>query len=42
MTATGVDERSLRSLGRWNLALSLLHVGQAVAVFVLATDSPSP
>ena len=38
MTATGVDERSLRSLGRWNRALSLLHLGQAVAVFVLATD----
>jgi len=38
VTATGVDERSLRSLGRWNRALSLLHLGQAVAVFVLATD----
>lgn len=38
MTATGVDERSLRSLRRWNLALALLHLGQAVAVLVLATD----
>lgn len=37
-TATGVDDRSLRSLRGWNLALTLLHVGQAVAVFVLATD----
>ncbi|QNN52415.1 heliorhodopsin HeR [Nocardioides mesophilus] len=37
-TATGVDERSLRSLRGWNLALTLLHLGQAVAVFVLATD----
>ena len=37
-TATGVDERSLRSLRGWNLALALLHAGQAVAVFVLATD----
>lgn len=37
-TATGVDERSLRSLPGWNLALTLLHLGQAIAVFVLATD----
>jgi hypothetical protein len=37
-TATGVDERDLRSLRRWNVALTLLHLGQAVAVFVLATD----
>ena len=37
-TATGVDESSLRSLHRWNLALALLHVGQGVAVLVLATD----
>ena len=37
MTATGVDEHSLRSLRRWNLALTLLHAAQAVAVFVLAT-----
>jgi hypothetical protein len=38
MTATGVDERNLRSLRGWNMALTLLHVGQAVAVVVLATD----
>ena len=37
-TATGVDERSLRSLRGWNLALTLLHLAQAVAVLVLATD----
>jgi hypothetical protein len=37
-TATGVDDRSLRSIGGWNLALTLLHLGQAVAVLVLATD----
>ncbi len=37
-TATGVDDRSLRSLRGWNLALTLLHLGQAVAVLVLATD----
>lgn len=38
LTATGVDERSLSSLRGWNLALTLLHLGQAVAVLVLATD----
>ncbi len=38
LTATGVDERSLRSLRGWNLVLSLLHIGQALAVLVLATD----
>ena len=37
-TATGVDERSLASLRRWNLALTLLHLAQAAAVLVLATD----
>jgi hypothetical protein len=37
-TATGVNETRLRSLRGWNLALTLLHAGQAVAVFVLATD----
>ena len=37
MTATGVDERSLRSLRGWNLALAVLHLAQAVAVLVLAT-----
>jgi hypothetical protein len=38
VTATGVDEGSLRSLRWWNLALTVLHAGQAVAVLVLATD----
>ncbi len=38
MTATGVDERSLRSLRSWNVILTLLHLGQAVAVLVMATD----
>jgi hypothetical protein len=38
LTATGVDDRSLRSLRGWSLALTLLHLGQAVAVLVLATD----
>jgi hypothetical protein len=37
LTATGVDERSLRSLRRWNLALTLLHLLQAVGILVLAT-----
>lgn len=37
-TATGVDERSLRSLRGWNLALALLHLGQAVVVLALASD----
>jgi hypothetical protein len=38
LTASGVDERSLRSLRGWNLALTVLHLGQAVAVLALATD----
>ncbi len=38
VSATGVDDRSLRSVRGWNLALTLLHLGQAVAVLVLATD----
>ena len=37
-SATGVTETSLRSLRGWNIALTLLHLGQAVAVVVLATD----
>jgi hypothetical protein len=37
MQATGVDERSLRSLRGWNLALAVLHLAQAVVVLVLAT-----
>lgn len=42
LTATGVDDRSLRSLRAWNLALTLLHLGQAVAVLLLATDFAVP
>jgi hypothetical protein len=38
VTAIGVDERTLSSLRLWNLALTLLHLGQAVAVIVLATS----
>jgi hypothetical protein len=38
VTATGVDEKVLRTLRGWNLGLTLLHLGQAVVVLVLATD----
>ena len=38
VTANGVDDAALVSLRRWNLALAVLHVGQAVAVLALATD----
>ncbi len=38
VAATGVQDRSLRSLRSWNLALTVLHLGQAVAVLVLASD----
>jgi hypothetical protein len=38
VTATGVDESSLRSLRGWNLGLTVLHLAQAVTVLVLATD----
>jgi len=38
VTAPGVDDRTLRSLWAWNLALTVLHLGQAIAVVVLATD----
>ncbi|WP_110180796.1 heliorhodopsin HeR [Nocardioides solisilvae] len=41
-TATGVDEGSLRSLRRWNLALTVLHLAQAAAVLWLATDFAVP
>jgi hypothetical protein len=37
-TATGVDDLQLKSLRRWNLGLTLLHVGQAVALLALSTD----
>ena len=38
VTAPGVDDRALRSLRGWNLALTVLHLAQAIAVVVLATD----
>ena len=38
VTAPGVDDRTLRSLRGWNLALTALHLAQAIAVVVLATD----
>ncbi len=38
VTVPGVDDRALRSLRGWNLALTVLHLAQAVAVLVLATD----
>ncbi|WP_409331597.1 heliorhodopsin HeR [Trujillonella humicola] len=34
--ATGVDEARLAGLRRWNLALTVLHAAQAVAVLLLA------
>lgn len=37
-TAPGVTPDRLADLRRWNLGLTLLHVAQAVAVVVLATD----
>ena len=38
MTAPGVDEPRLASLRRWNVALAVLHLGQAIAVLALSTD----
>ncbi len=38
VSAPGVDDRALRSLRVWNLALTVLHLAQAIAVAVLATD----
>ena len=38
MEATGVNESSLSRLRRWNLALTLLHGAQVVAVLALASD----
>jgi hypothetical protein len=35
---TEIDQDGLRSLRRWNLALTALHLGQAVAVVLLARD----
>ncbi len=37
-TAVGVDEAALRGLRRWNLSLTILHLAQAVAVLLLASD----
>ena len=37
-TATGVTPARLAGLRRWNLALTVLHAVQAVAVLVLASD----
>ena len=38
VTASGVTSDRLANLRRWNLALTVLHVGQAAAVVVLASD----
>ena len=38
LIARGVDDRALRSLRGWNLALTVLHLAQAIAVVALATD----
>ena len=37
-TASGVDDDRLENLKRWNIALTVLHTAQAVAVLVLATS----
>ncbi len=37
-TAEGVDDEALKGLRIWNLALTVLHLAQAVAVLVLAGD----
>ncbi len=37
VTAEGVDDAALVSLRRWNVALTVLHTAQAVAVLVLAS-----
>ncbi len=36
--ASGVDDARLRNLRRWNVALTVLHAGQALVVLLLATD----
>lgn len=38
VVATGVDEARLTRLRRWNLALTVLHAAQAVAVLLLASS----
>ena len=36
--ATGVTDERLAGLRRWNLALAVLHLGQAIAIIALAGD----
>jgi hypothetical protein len=38
VTASGVSDDRLTGLRRWNLALAILHLVQAVAIVALATD----
>ncbi len=38
VTASGVTSERLTNLRRWNLALTVLHLGQAAAIVVLASD----
>lgn len=38
VTDTGMTDERLADLRRWNLGLTVLHVGQAIAVLVLASD----
>jgi hypothetical protein len=38
VVATGIDEPRLAGLRRWNLGLTVLHLGQAILVLVLATE----
>ncbi|MCO8128957.1 heliorhodopsin HeR [Acidimicrobiia bacterium EGI L10123] len=37
-TDTGMTDERLADLRRWNLGLTVLHVGQAIAVLLLASD----
>ena len=37
-TDTGMTDERLADLRRWNLGLTVLHIGQAIAVLVLASD----
>lgn len=37
-TDTGMTDERLADLRRWNLGLTTLHIGQAIAVLVLASD----
>jgi hypothetical protein len=38
VTATGVTDERLAGLRRWNLGLALLHLAQAIAIVVIASD----